>query len=69
MIGLLRYYVGPEYDMHTLRHGFGTWLMLRAYALKHPEFKHQLLEQQHAAFSDEGENGSPSYFSGVRINR
>ena len=55
VIGLLRYYAGPEYDMHTLRHGFGTWLMLRAYALKYPEFKHQLLEQQHAAFSDEGE--------------
>jgi len=55
VIALLRYYVGPEYDMHSLRHGFGTWLMLRAYALKHPELKAQLLEQQHAAFSLEGE--------------
>jgi len=55
VIALLRYYVGPEYDMHSLRHGFGTWLMLRAYALKHPELKAQLLEQQHAVFSPEGE--------------
>ncbi|KXS54587.1 MAG: hypothetical protein AWU57_1037 [Marinobacter sp. T13-3] len=55
VIGLLRYYVGPEFDMHSLRHGFGTWLMLRAYALKHPELKAQLLEQQHAVFSPEGE--------------
>jgi len=55
VIGLLRYYVGQEYDMHSLRHGFGTWLMLRIYALKYPELKGQLLEQQHAVFSDEGE--------------
>jgi hypothetical protein len=55
VIGLLRYYVGAEYDMHTLRHGFGTWLMLRAYALKHPALKLQLLEQQHGVFSVEGE--------------
>lgn len=55
VIGLLRYYVGPEFDMHSLRHGFGTWLMLRAYVLKHPELKAQLLEQQHALFRPEGE--------------
>ena len=55
VIGLLRYYAGPEFDMHSLRHGFGTWLMLRAYALKHPELKTQFLEQQHAVFSPEGE--------------
>ena len=55
VIALLRYYVGPEYDMHSLRHGFGTWLMLRAYVLKHPELKAQLLEQQHAVFRTEGE--------------
>lgn len=55
VIALLRYYVGPEYDMHSLRHGFGTWLMLRAYAVKHPELKTQLLERQHAVFSPEGE--------------
>lgn len=55
VIGLLRYYVGQEYDMHTLRHGFGTWLMLRTYAIRYPELKSQLLEQQHGVFSVEGE--------------
>ena len=55
VIGLLQYYVGEEFDMHTLRHGFGTWLMLRAYVLKYPELKSQLLEQQHWVFSGEGE--------------
>lgn len=55
VIALLRYYVGPGFDMHTLRHGFGTWLMLRAYMLKYPELKSQLLEQQHAVFSEAGE--------------
>jgi len=55
VIALLRYYIGPGFDMHTLRHGFGTWLMLRAYALKHPALKLQLLEQQHGVFSVEGE--------------
>ena len=55
VIALLRYYIGPGFDMHTLRHGFGTWLMLRTYALKHPALKLQLLEQQHGVFSVEGE--------------
>ena len=55
VIGLLRYCVGQDYEMHSLRHGFGTWLMLRAYALKYPELKEQLLEQQHVVFSGEGE--------------
>jgi integrase len=63
VIGLLRYYVGQDYEMHSLRHGFGTWLMLRAYALKYPELKGQLLEQQHVVFSGEGEKRFTQLFT------
>lgn len=55
VINLLRYYTNKKLDLHTLRHGFGTWLMLRAHALKYPDFKEQLLEQEHAVFSEAGE--------------
>lgn len=55
VIPVLRFHTQSGIDIHSLRHGFGTLLLLRAQVLKHPEMLENLREFEHAVFTKESQ--------------
>jgi site-specific recombinase XerD len=50
----LRFCTGGHPALNSLRHGFGSWLVVRFHALRHPEFLKTLPERDHVIFSPDG---------------
>lgn len=63
IIRFLQDFMGERMDLHTLRHGFVSWLMLRWYAGRYPDFEDMLLEQGHVNFDAENKQRFFRFFN------
>lgn len=55
VIPLIRYHTQSDIDIHTLRHCFATWLLIRTHQIKHHDFLETLEEQHHAVFTKDSQ--------------
>ena len=50
-IAELRWHLGQSFVYHSLRHSFASWLLVRWYAARYPDFLEMLAEKHHPIFS------------------
>jgi len=52
-IAEVKKYMGQNFVFHSLRHSFASWLLIRWYASRYPDFVLSLAEGNHSVFGDE----------------
>jgi len=62
-IAALKYYLSDTLVYHSLRHSFASWLLLRWYANRYPDFSNQLSEKRHPIFQEACQRRLRSFFT------
>jgi integrase len=60
---VLKQAFGPDANIHTLRHCFCSYLILRWYALRHPDILQDLRDSSHEIYQEDLQNQLDRFFS------